>query len=164
MKKLTITCLSIILSLSFVQCVFGAGIVAETREGKLLLFEWNTHGSETPPVFESASLKVVSKAGEVLYEERFMKEHLVEYDEKNHEGQEYEVRLLIRGAKASFDLRFKGSNRVIETIGDETEIDVLVRTLKMRGRVLEPGSSLAVDTSIGKFTFKDVICGIYGDM
>lgn len=157
-------CIVTLLSLGIVRDAFGAGVVAETWGGKLVLFEWSTHGTEIPPVFASATLKIVDRKGKVLYEEEFRKEHVLDYDEKKLEGGKYEVRLMIRGAKGSFDLRFSGTNRQIETSGDEKEIDQLVKTLRHRGRILEPGSKLTVDTPIGRFTFRDLICGIYGDV
>lgn len=164
MRNLKTLCIVTILALSLAREAVGAGIVAETRGGKLVLFEWNAHGTETPPVFESATLRIVDRTGEILYEEKFSKEHLSDYDEEKLEGGKYKVRLLIRGAKGVFDLWFNGATRKTESSEDVKEIDTLVKTLREQGRDLEPGSHLTVETPIGRFTFRDVICGIYGDV
>ena len=152
------------LFMGLVPTAFSAGIVAETKSSKLIIFEWDTHGTGIPPVFVSATLKIIDVEGNILYQEAFTKNDVVEYDEKALKEGKYKVRLLIQGAKGRFDLRFSGTERETDTAEEGKEIDVLARILKQRGRPIEPGSSLTVDTSIGRFTVRDIICGIYGDI
>lgn len=154
----------VIALLNVVHSASGAGVVAETHGGKLVLFEWNTHGTGIPPVFDSATLKIIDRKGETLFQENFTRKHLAEYDEKKLDGGKYEVRLLIRRAKSTFDLHFSGTERETEYVDEGKEIEELVRILRKRGRALEPGSSLLLETPIGEFTFRDLICGIYGDV
>ena len=150
--------LSAFLFICMITHAFGSGVVAETNRGTLVTLEFESYGTGEVQQFGLAHLKVIDKAGKILYQEEFSRDQGSNVTMKHHKNGQAEISLTIQSKKSVMDLQFKGEDR------RGNEIDGLIKILKMKDRRLEPGSLLTLKTPAGKFSFKDVIGAVYGDL
>ena len=143
--------------------LFADGVVAETNSGKLIKIEWRGYGSEFQQSIQSVDLKIVDKDGRTVLDEAFDKTTILDYQVKKNDDKTVTFKLIILSGTTKINLKFHGllTNSDSES---KSNMDVLVKALRNSKRKISKSSLLLIECSAGKFTFKDVVLGVYGDV
>lgn len=167
MRKLFLHLSLVVLSLI---SLYADGVLAETNSGKIVMLEWTAYGTVLgQQQVTGADLKILDKNGKLLFQETFTPFKKFEFAQGGGEyGDFIEYFLVLQGSKTKVDLQFKGNLTPVpkpKTKVQEgwSEMQLLTMPLKASKRKKPADTYLVIETPIGKFSFSDVIYGMFGD-
>ena len=157
MKSLPSLCIFLFLAFTPALALAGATCVAETNSGKVVKLEIVSVG--TAGGFEKATLTVMDRSGEVLFEDVY--EEAGQHAATVHEGKAIVV-FTTYAADSDVFLTFVGENQ------DEYDNGELLKILRDPDRKKDVGNRLSVSIYVeGKeeeFRFEDIVVTLHKDV